>query len=240
MRKILVAGLILALAAVPIVIASPAVAQSGSVEKTCNVGATAHYGNKAITFMRQQSWVEATWAWLAAWDSQAKCPAATRSPLWAYWWNVEMAAALFNLRSYANTLRYLSRADTWKALAQSYAASRKQSAFFNAETALADYFRNAMATLASRPRVVPVPVPQAPRYYYESAPLGSGCEDDSIDTVGDDGSIIEMLSGKVYRVADVDTPTSTLWLTAEEVLICGSRIINKDNDGETVDAERVR
>jgi len=94
---------------------------------------------------------------------------------------------------------------------------------------------------------VSTPTPGAPAEQYQAAPTapyygapGGDCDDDSIETVGEDGAILEMLSGAVYRVQDYDTSTSSLWLAADDVLICGDRIIDKDEDGESVDAYRVR
>ena len=71
------------------------------------------------------------------------------------------------------------------------------------------------------------------------ASLGD-CDDASIQTVGDDGAILVMLSGAVYRVADYDTSTSAIWLGTDDVLICGNRIVDKDESGEAVDTQRVR
>lgn len=78
------------------------------------------------------------------------------------------------------------------------------------------------------------------------------CDDDSITSVSSSGAILEMLSGGIYRVADVDRITSALWLPISDVLVCrrsvvyqGNRyvivtIINRDDDGEEVMAERLR
>lgn len=209
------------------------------IAQTCSVSQTKHYDDKALGFMREQSWNSANAAMHAAWNSQAKCPSATRNIVWALWWNVTEAALWYYARV-PLVSPYLERAASLAPAARAYAISTHQVADYNDILDRAERLRNALA-IESQPHVVPVPIPEVPMYrYYGSAPLSSSCDDDSIDTVGDDGSIIEMLSGAVYRVADVDTPTSMLWLTAEEVLICGSRIINKDNDGEAVDAEKVR
>lgn len=107
-----------------------------------------------------------------------------------------------------------------------------------------DGWRTSMVPLATpTPGLANEPPPE---YYqppssgsYYAAP-SSDCNEDSIQTVGDDGAILEMLSGVVYRVADYDTSTSSIWLTADDVLICGGRVVNKDENGEAVDAEKVR
>lgn len=185
--------------------------------------------------MRGEQWNEATYAFRAAWDSQAKCPSETRSPLWAYWLNLSWAAALLALRNYSGALNVLGAADTWRPEAQAYAARTNQKSAFNGDVTLANQLRSAIANAASQPP--PQYAPPA-RSYDQAAP--SGCDDDSIETVGDDGAILEMLSGAVYRVQDYDTATSSIWLTADDVLICGNKIIDKDEDGDTVDAYRVR
>jgi hypothetical protein len=78
------------------------------------------------------------------------------------------------------------------------------------------------------------------------------CADDSIGSVSDDGSIVKMLSGAVFEIDSVDQVDSELWLTADDVLVCADiveykgkprrfyTIINTDEDGEKVDADRLR
>ena len=77
------------------------------------------------------------------------------------------------------------------------------------------------------------------------------CEDDAIQSKSDDGSILVMMSGAVYRVLPGDDIDSMLWLPADQVLICDAPfayngrtlmlydIINTD-EGEKVGAERLR
>ena len=78
------------------------------------------------------------------------------------------------------------------------------------------------------PDVAPIPAPYVP-------PGGVNCEDDTIDTVADDGSIITMVSGAVYSVDAGDESTAAVWLASDDVLICnGEKIINKDEQGESV------
>jgi hypothetical protein len=66
------------------------------------------------------------------------------------------------------------------------------------------------------------------------------------------GAILEMLSGQIYRVDDVDQVDSALCLAADDLLICTKSIvykekhltlytvINKDESGEEVSAERLK
>ncbi|MFY9627207.1 MAG: hypothetical protein WAK03_03505 [Methylocystis sp.] len=73
--------------------------------------------------------------------------------------------------------------------------------------------------------------------------FASDCDEDSISTVSDDGEILVMLSGQVYRVDAGDTADTALWLPTEDVLICGLgsvEIINKDSQGEKVSAVRLK
>jgi hypothetical protein len=78
------------------------------------------------------------------------------------------------------------------------------------------------------------------------------CDEDSLSDVSGSGAILEMLSGQIYRVDDADQVDSSLWLTAEDVLICSKTvaykgktltvytIINKDEDRGKVLAERLK
>ena len=65
-----------------------------------------------------------------------------------------------------------------------------------------------------------------------TAPALAGCIDDSLKIVADDGGILIMQSGHVYKVDGADTVDTQLWLSADGVLICGGVMINKDEDGE--------
>ena len=78
------------------------------------------------------------------------------------------------------------------------------------------------------------------------------CEEDSISEVSGSGAILEMASGHIFKVDDVDQVDSALWLGAEDVLVCDQtvtvkgqtvhlyKVINKEEDGEEVEATRLR
>jgi hypothetical protein len=67
------------------------------------------------------------------------------------------------------------------------------------------------------------------------------CDDESIQSVSDDGSIIIMISGTVFQVNPVDQVDTALWLAADDVLVCDDeKIINKDENGETASVRRLR
>ena len=79
------------------------------------------------------------------------------------------------------------------------------------------------------------------------------CEDDSVDSVSDDGEILKTLSGHVFEVMAGDSIDSALWLTTEDLLICPQppiqfqgksvviyKIINTDSNNEKVDATKLR
>jgi hypothetical protein len=72
--------------------------------------------------------------------------------------------------------------------------------------------------------------------------MAQSCDDDSIRSVSDDGAIIVMTSGAVFRVNPVDRIDTALWLAADDVLICDddTEIVNKDEDGEHVAVKRLR
>ncbi len=64
------------------------------------------------------------------------------------------------------------------------------------------------------------------------------CDEEDIDTVGDGGRIIILLDGSVWK--SLDPATSATWLSTETVLICDDdKMINKDEDGETIDVVKL-
>lgn len=68
----------------------------------------------------------------------------------------------------------------------------------------------------------------------------SGCEDGHwIDSVMDDGKIIKLEDGSLWRVDDVDTIDSALWLPVSDVVVCDDKIINTD-DNESVHVIQIR
>jgi hypothetical protein len=88
-------------------------------------------------------------------------------------------------------------------------------------------------------------------WLFASPAMAMNCEKDSLSDVSGSGAILEMLSGQIYKVDDIDRIDSALWLATEDVLICTDtitfegkkftiyKIINKDSDGEEVNATRL-
>jgi hypothetical protein len=69
---------------------------------------------------------------------------------------------------------------------------------------------------------------------------GQTCEDGHwIEAVLDDGRLIRLEDGSLWRVGPIDTVTSSIWLPVSNIIICGNRLINED-DNETVHARRLR
>jgi hypothetical protein len=69
---------------------------------------------------------------------------------------------------------------------------------------------------------------------------GGGCESGHwIESVMDDGSVIKLEDGSLWKVNDVDTVDSSLWLPTTEIVACDGKLINTD-DNETVEAEKIR
>jgi len=67
----------------------------------------------------------------------------------------------------------------------------------------------------------------------------AGCYQEEIDTVSSDGEIIVLLDGSAWE--SLDPATTATWLSAETILVCNDRkIINKDENGESVDVVQVR
>jgi hypothetical protein len=66
------------------------------------------------------------------------------------------------------------------------------------------------------------------------------CEDGHwIDAVLDDGRLIRLEDGSLWQVDPIDIVTSSIWLPVSNIIICGNRLINED-DNETVHARRLR
>ncbi len=59
-----------------------------------------------------------------------------------------------------------------------------------------------------------------------------------IESVLDDGSIIKLEDGSIWKVADVDAIDSVLWLPVTNVIVYDEKIINTD-DSESVHAIRI-
>jgi hypothetical protein len=80
-----------------------------------------------------------------------------------------------------------------------------------------------------------------------AVPLGGpasaqSCDDDTIDAVANDGSMIRMRSGSAFRVDSSDRIDASLWSSLDDVLVCKdeTEIVNKDKDGERVAVRRLR
>jgi DNA topoisomerase IA len=82
-------------------------------------------------------------------------------------------------------------------------------------------------------------------------PLGAmECQRDSISDVSENGDVVKTLSGHIYEVDD--TSESSLWLPAEDLLICAEyvsikgqahliyQLIDKDQGGDEVSAQKLK
>ncbi len=89
------------------------------------------------------------------------------------------------------------------------------------------------------------------RQAFAVAPLGermqsSGCEDDSVETVSGDGTILKTASGHVYEINGADAVDVALWLPADDLLVCPTssrgiyKIINTDEENEVAYGRRLR
>jgi len=75
---------------------------------------------------------------------------------------------------------------------------------------------------STRPRA---PVPHG------TGSRSKGCESGHwIDSVAGDGKIIKLEDGSMWEVDDVDTVTTSIWLPVSEVVVCGTKMINVDDD----------
>lgn len=68
------------------------------------------------------------------------------------------------------------------------------------------------------------------------------CDEDSISFVSEDGSIIKLSSGAVFKVDDPgDQANAASWVAEEDVLNCDDTyLINKDEDGEKLSVIRLK
>lgn len=59
-----------------------------------------------------------------------------------------------------------------------------------------------------------------------------------IEEVEGDGKIIKLEDGSLWEVDDIDTVTTSIWLPVSEVVLCGTTMINSDDD-ESVTVTRL-
>ena len=73
------------------------------------------------------------------------------------------------------------------------------------------------------------------------AALAQACDDDTIDAIATDGSVIKMRSGVAFHVVTSDQIDASRWLSMDDVLICKdeTEVINKDKNGERVTVRRM-
>ena len=60
------------------------------------------------------------------------------------------------------------------------------------------------------------------------------CDEDSIETIAEDGDLIVLASGAKIDVAGEDQPTAALWREGDDVLVCGRTVIDKDQGNERI------
>ena len=79
-----------------------------------------------------------------------------------------------------------------------------------------------------------IAVPSVPR------PRRGDCETGHwVQSVSDDGSIVALEDGSVWRVSDTDTVDTFTWLPTEDVIVCDGKLVNTDSS-ETVEASRLK
>jgi hypothetical protein len=68
----------------------------------------------------------------------------------------------------------------------------------------------------------------------------SGCESGHwVDSVSGDGQIVKLEDGSIWKVDSVDAIDSMLWLPTTDIVACGDKLINTE-DNESVSATRIR
>jgi hypothetical protein len=82
------------------------------------------------------------------------------------------------------------------------------------------------------------------QYVHKAAARGrryssSGCESGHwVESVSDDGQIVELEDASIWEVDAVDAIDSALWLPTTDIVVCDDKLINTD-DNETVSATRI-
>lgn len=73
-----------------------------------------------------------------------------------------------------------------------------------------------------------------------TAPRDTDCEDGHwVENVIADGEFVALEDGSLWQVGPLDRIDTQLWLATEDVLLCGTRLINTDT-GDAVEVIRVR
>jgi hypothetical protein len=82
---------------------------------------------------------------------------------------------------------------------------------------------SAEAKVASNRPKAPAPRPLAGQ--------SGGCDSGHwIQSVEGDGKIIKLENGSMWEVDDIDTATTSIWLPVSEIIVCGNKIINVDDN----------
>jgi Sel1 repeat len=111
-------------------------------------------------------------------------------------------------------------------------------------TKMPEHSKNAQQTVAPKPvplRHAPMAAePGAARDIAVLRPRRSDCERGHwVQSVSDDGSIVALEDGSVWRISDVDTVDTALWMPTEDVIVCDGKLVNTDSS-DTVEASRLK
>jgi hypothetical protein len=76
--------------------------------------------------------------------------------------------------------------------------------------------------------------------YFPVSAAAASCESGHwVEAIMDDGSIVKLEDGTLWRVSAVDTIDSALWLPNTAIVACDGKLINTD-DNETVEATKIK
>lgn len=65
-------------------------------------------------------------------------------------------------------------------------------------------------------------------------PSLAACDEDTIDTVSEDGDLIVLGFGDEYDVSPDYEATAARWMEGDNVLVCGNTIIDKDQGSKRI------
>lgn len=198
----------------------PAAAIS-TIDATCNPTVAQHYRNKGIAFTNSRQYRNAALAFAASVQSINCCPAGTVNLVWAYYALMFEAAANLGYGSYDGAEEAIGWARDMKARLSlmNLSAADRTAVKLNDE----NIERIEHGIIAGRATQLSA---QQLRRYMPSASasyrggVAPDCDDETIDEVKEDGKVIVTLTGAVFLVSDIDSSTSSIWLSSDDLQAC--------------------
>lgn len=193
-----------------------------TIDATCNPTLAKHYRNKGIAFTNKRQYRNAALAFAASVQSINRCPAGTVNLVWAYYALMFEAAANLGYGSYDGAERSIGWARDIKArlnITNLNAADRNAVKLNDENIEKIEHGIIAARAAQLSAQQLQQYMPSGPAFYGVGS-VAPDCDDETIDEVKEDGKVIVTLSGAVFLVSDIDTPTSSIWLSSDDVQAC--------------------